>query len=622
MPTSDKGERLEFDLETNGLLADVTRVHCLVIKDRETGEVRSYADQPGYPAIEQGVKRLAAAEQLFAHNGVRFDYPVLEKFYPQYPMRGKLFDTQVMAQARFIHVKETDYKNAKRGAFPGNECGKHRLRAWGYRLGIWKGDYKGGWAEWNEDMQDYCVQDVEVLHALVDLLSAQGLTKQTIEIEHAVARYLFGQERNGWAFNVEGAEKLESTLRTRLAEIEIELIDTFGSWYEQDGKTRVPKQDRTMRKGRLAPTSFVEGRAYDRLKLVEFNPGSRHHIAHVMQRDYGWDPPEYTPSGQPKVDEQTLKGIDAPEAAMAIEYLTVTKRLGQLADGRQAWLKHVEENPITGMPHIHHGCIPGPITHRMRHVSPNLGQVPANYSAYGPECRELFTVPPGWKMLGADVSGLELRILGHHMFQFDEGEYAREAIEGDIHSRNAEALGLDRDRAKIWVYAYLYGAGNKKLGSVAMPDCVDKAKLKARGKRDRGKFERSTPALESVVDRAKAEYDHRGCVVLLDGRPAFPRGAHSALNTKVQGDGAIVCKKWVQLVDEAFTEAFGPQGWGGQWAALGFIHDELQIAVKPEIADAAAELIVSLIPKAGEALGVLIPLAGEATVGTTWKETH
>lgn len=622
---------LLYDLETNNYLHLMDRLHCIAILDRSTREIDSYAQDAtgetpeGYLPLSEGLARLAAADVRYAHNAIRFDERVLRVLYPDYDWdAATALDTQVLAQARFIHLKAKDEKMAKAGKFPSGMVGRHSIEAWGHRLGVRKGDYKGGFDAWNTDMSDYCEQDVRAMDALLDVIAKAGVTGETVELEHAVARYLDDQQINGWPFDVRGAQQLEATLRGELSEIELRLVERFGWWYEANGEPRVPKQDRTMTKNRLAPVSFKEGCPYVRLKKVEFNPNSRQNIEHVFRTEYGWEPKEFTPTGQAKIDEQTLKGVDAPEAEDLIHGLTISKRLGQLADGRRAWLKTVEDepNPETGLRHIHHVCVPGPVTHRMRHMSPNLGQVPAGYSEYGPECRSLFIVPPGWKMVGSDVSGLELRILGHHMFEFDSGEYAYEAIEGDVHSKNAEALGLDRPTAKTWIYAYLYGAGNKKLGSIALPNEADPKKLKARGKRDRGRFERSTPALGDLVERCKAEFRHYGYVKLLDGRPAYPRGEHSALNTKIQGDGAIVCKRWMVDAADLLAQEIGPQGWSGSWAGLGFIHDELQMAAFEEIADDVGQMVVSCIPPVGERYGIKIPLVGEYKVGDNWSETH
>ena len=370
-----------------------------------------------------------------------------------------------------------------------------------------------------------------------------------------------------------------------------------------------------------APTSYVAGHEYQKIKVVEFKPSSRLHIAKVMQERFNWRPKEFTPSGQPKIDESVLNGIDNPEALLLKEYLLLDKRLGMLSEGRQAWLKQVKETDVGYT--IHHSCRPGPITHRMQHSHPNLAQVPAGRSPYGNDCRALFTVPKGWLLMGADVSGLELRTLAEEMTPWDDGEYAKVVVDGDVHTLNQNLVGLDnRDDAKTFIYALIYGAGNEKLGTIKDDKAKGERKLKRLGKAARKGLEDGLPALVKLTKAVRAQYKQKGFVRLLDGRRAYPRAEYTALNTKIQGNGAIICKWWVVLFAEKMEAAFGPQGWNGKWAALGFIHDEIQIAVRPEIHEEASRLALEAIAEAGILLGVTIPLAGKVTFGANWKETH
>ncbi len=504
---------------------------------------------------------------------------------------------------------------------PKRQAGLHNLEAWGYRLGIHKAGYEGGWEEWNQAMEDYCVQDVEVTHALVEYLRKAGVPAQAVELEHRLQAYLFQQEINGWPFDVPKATALQARLAARREDLVQQLVDTFGSWLAANGPVSTPKINRTVRKGMPAPTSYLAGHEYQKIKLVEFKPSSRLHIAKVMQERFNWRPREFTPSGQPKIDESVLDGIDNPEALLLKEYLLLDKRLGMLSEGRQAWLKQVRETEVGYT--IHHSCRPGPITHRMQHSHPNLAQVPAGRSPYGNDCRELFVVPDGWVMMGADVSGLELRLLAEAMSGWDDGAYAKVVVDGDVHTMNQNLVGLDnRDDAKTFIYALIYGAGNEKLGTIMDAKARGEKKLKKLGKTARKGLEEGLPALTKLVKAVKARYNQKGFVRLVDGRRAYPRAEYSAINTLIQGNGALVCKWWVVLFAEKMEAEFGPQGWNGKWAALGFIHDEIQIAVRPEIQERAGEIALHAIPLAGEILNVGVKLEGEVTFGNNWKETH
>lgn len=618
--------RLVGDLEADALLDDVTTVHCLVLKDLDTMDIHRF-NQQGGPSIEDGIELMSKADALYFHNGIRYDYAVLEKLYPTEWARVKgvtLLDTLVLAHIRFIHVKETDYDTlVKQGKMPKRQAGLHNLEAWGYRLGVHKAGYDGGWESWNQAMEDYCVQDVEVTHALIDHLRKAGVPAQAVEMEHRLQAYLFKQEMNGWPFDLPRAAALQARLAGRREDIGSQLIDAFGWWYAADGAPVTPARSMVRRKGMPCPTYFTEGCEYQKIKVVEFKPSSRLHIAKVMQERFGWRPSEYTPSGQPKVDESVLEGIDLPEARLLQEYLLLDKRLGAISEGQQAWITHAHPNEECGGYTIHHSCRPGPITHRMRHSHPNLGQVPSLKSPYGGECRELFTVPEGWVLMGADVSGLELRVLAEEMRPWDGGKYAREVIDGDVHTLNQNLVGLaTRDDAKTFIYANIYGAGNEKLGTIKDPTARGEKKLKRLGKAARKGLEDGLPALKNLTKATRAIFNRKGFVRLVDGRRAYPRAEHSALNTLIQGNGAIICKTWVVLFAREMEKAYGPQGWGGKWAALGFIHDEIQIAIRPEIAPMAEAIALKAITEAGNVLGIDTPLAGAVTIGANWKETH
>ena len=627
--------KLVGDIEGDGLLPELTTLHSLVLKDLVDDTVYSFHDHGSEDGtIREGLALMAKADTLYFHNGVRYDYPAIAKLYPKEWAKidagPRLLDTLVLAHIRFIHVKETDYDtHVRQGRMPARQAGLHNLKAWGYRLGIHKQDYEGPWDVWTPIMQTYCEQDVEVTVALVEYLRKAGIPAAAIEMEHQLQEYLFHQELNGWPFDFVAATRLQARLSARREAVGQDLIDTFGEWYEGNGEVS-PARSMIRRKGYLVPTQFTMGCAYTKLKMVQFKPTSRHHIAKMLKERFGWKPTEFTPSGLPKVDEAVLDGIDVPEAKMLKEYLLLDKRLGSISEGQQAWLENTEVNPDTGMHHIHHSCRPGPITHRMKHSHPNLGQVPASKSPYGNDCRALFTVPEGWQLMGADVSGLELRILAHHMEPWDDGVYGEAVVNGkqsegtDVHSLNQQIVGLDsRDDAKTFIYANIYGAGNAKLGTIKAPDGTKgEKKLKSIGRKARKMLQDGLPALASVTDAVKLMFNRKGFVRLLDGRRAYPRAEYSALNTLIQGNGAIVCKTWLVLFAAEMTERFGPQGWGGKWAGLGFIHDEIQIAVRPDIAEEAGQIAIACIRQAGEVLKVKLPLDGAVSLGANWKETH
>lgn len=596
---------LIFDLETDGLLDEVTKIHCLVTKDAQNGLVNAYTGHD----IEGGIKSLMDAvkrgETVSGHNIIKYDIPVIQKLYPWFKLdTTKVFDTLVATRLIWANIKDNDNILLKENRLPGKLYGSHSLEAWGYRLGNYKGDYKGGWETFTQEMLDYCVQDVEVTSALYEKIVAKEYSQQALELEHQVAWLMAKQERNGFHFNMKKASDLLSRLVQRRGELERELKDYFGSWVIQLPPF-VPKVNNKTR-------GYVKGVPVEKTKTVEFNPSSRDHIADRLMTLYGWKPTVFTEGGKPQVDEVILGELDYPPCKLLTEYLTVQKRISQLFEGGQAWMKCEKQGRIHGSINTN-----GAVTGRATHSYPNISQVPSSGSAYGRDCRELFTVPDGWTLVGADASGLELRCLAHYMAKYDGGKYGEVLLNGDIHTENQKAAGLStRAQAKTFIYGFLYGAGDAKVGSIVGGTSGDGRKLK-------DKFLRSLPALKRLTEAVR-EASGRGFLVGLDGRKLHVRSSHAALNTLLQSAGAIVCKKWLVLLNDQLQNTLGyKHGWDGDYAFCAWSHDEVQIACRDkDIAANVMALATDCVTQAGEHFGFRCPLAGEAKWGTSWADTH
>lgn len=593
-----------FDIETNGLYEDVTKIHCLVIKDLPFNKVETYTGDK----IEDGLRELmkidAQGEFLVGHNVIKYDIPVIQKLYPWFKVRQyNVLDTLVLSRLIHTNIKDSDAKLLKLEKLPGKLFGSHSLAAWGHRLGNYKGDYDGGWETFSQEMLDYCVQDVEVTAHLFSDLTAANYPQMAIDLEHQVAWLMAQQERNGFHFNEKAAAELYAVLSKRRGELDQELRDYFGSWIVKLPDF-IPKRDnKTM--------GYKAGVPVPKSKEVMFNPSSRDHIANRLQVLYGWEPTVFTDSGKPQVDEVILSKLDYPPCKLLTEYLLIQKRISQLAEGDQAWMKLSKGGKIHGSVNTN-----GAVTGRATHAYPNISQVPAGRAPYGKECRSLFGVPSGWTLVGADASGLELRCLAHYMAKYDGGSYGKVLLEGDIHTENQMAAGLNsRDQAKTFIYGFLYGAGDAKIGSIVGGNSSD-------GKRLKTKFLRSLPALGRLTE-AVAEACKKGFLVGLDGRKLHVRSAHSALNTLLQSAGALVCKKWLVILEEELQAAGLKHGWDGDYAFCAWSHDEVQIACRDSnIATTVANLATSCVSKAGEYFSFRCPLAGEAKMGVTWYETH
>jgi len=608
-----------FDIETNGLLDTLDTIHCISLQwvhedGTPKGDIFSCnaSGRCDY-SIQDALAELTDADCVIGHNIAAFDIPALQKVYPGFKVKD-FRDTLLMATLAFPDMAEFDFtvrhKKGKKSALPGNLIGRHSLEAWGYRLYCWKGDYAAQckakeidpWKEWNQDMDDYCRQDVTITRKLYQLLVGKQLSPESIALEHAVAPILARQHTQGFLFDLDKALALERQLIHRRAELQTTLTAQIAPWQEVK-RTFVPKRDdarRGYRKG-VEVTTYRE---------VTFNPASRDHIANRLTALYGWEPQEKTDNGKPKVDEEVLSQLDYPIIPDLLEFFTVNKRLGQLSEGKEAWLNSVADDGRI------HGSVRqnAAVTGRMTHSKPNMAQVPRVGSPYGAECRALFCVPKGKVLVGVDASGLELRCLAHYMARYDDGAYAKVILEGDIHSVNQEAAGLPtRDHAKTFIYAFLYGAGNVKLGSIIGKGAQVGARL-------RKQFLAEIPALGKLLAAVQKKAQERGWLRGLDGRKLHIRSQHAALNTLLQSAGALVMKQALVMADQRLQAECGTPGIDYEFVAN--IHDEFQIEACETDAAVVGEICVQAIRQAGEHFKFRCPLDGEYKIGLNWSDTH
>lgn len=549
------------------------------------------------------------------------------------------------------------------------------------------------WISFNEPMMAYNVQDVVVTKALLEKLlsdkhyfpDAERLLEEwtnadaslfwsesceAVWLEHRAAWLLAKQERNGFPFNTKAIEELYVELAGRRSELLQTLTDTFGTWYQPKGGTELflhprtgkplgkyprvkyPKQgaiykkpkNKAQREGRepceLDTRDYVEGAPYTPVEHVVFNPSSRDHIA-LKLKEAGWVPTEFTDKGAPKVDDEVLEHVrvEDPEKQRCIdlikEYLMIQKRIGQAAEGDKAWLRYVQEDGK-----IHGSVNPnGAVTGRATHSFPNLGQVPGVRSPYGEPCRAAFgaehhldglTGLP-WVQAGIDASGLELRCLAHFMSKYDGGAYADVILNGDIHTVNQQAAELPtRDNAKTFIYGFLYGAGDEKIGQIVGAG-------KERGKELKKKFLENTPAIAAlregiqqtlvessrwVAGEQKVKWKRRW-IKGLDGRKVHVRSPHAALNTLLQSAGALICKLWIVETEELLLKAGLKHGWDGDFAYMAWIHDEIQVACRTEeIAQIVIDVSQQAMRNVGDHFKFRCRLDTEGKMGPNWKECH
>jgi DNA polymerase I len=634
--------RAFFDIETDGLLDTVSAVHCVVVKDQESGVVfRGRADEDG--SIMATLSWLSQYDEIIGHNIVGYDLPALEKlglYTPSNRSHQKIADTLVMAYAYMAHIKDSDFDRWRAGKLPGALIGRHSLEAWGYRLGVLKGDYgkqTNAWDTFTPEMLEYCVQDVELTAKLYEHLTAAQDAPEALALDHKLMDLMQLQQRHGVGFDMDAALALDARLRVEERDAFAKVLDALPT-VVQVGKEFVPKRDNKK-------LGYIAGVPMQKIAVKPLNPKARQQVAKALKTAYGWESPKKTETGLDSLDDDVLMAAkDVPlEVREALaKYWLVGKRLGQISDGKGAWMKYAMVDPARECHLIYGRTTPGgTVTHRAAHSSPNLGQVPKVGSPYGAECRALFAPPPGYVMVGADVSGLELRCLAHFLARYDGGRYMRLVLEGDPHALTRDVIGavnspavqqmakesggdpmkIARDVSKTWIYAWLYGAGDQKLGSILHPNASEKTQ-KDVGRRLKFQFANKVPGMKQLQADIAAKTKSTGYFIMPDGRRVYVRHAHAALNTLLQAAGAIICRMWLVEKANRITAAIGAPGIGANWCPMLWVHDETQDAVKPEHAALVARIAEEAITAVGERIGWRCRLNGEAKIGQNWRDTH
>jgi RecA-family ATPase/DNA polymerase I-like protein with 3'-5' exonuclease and polymerase domains len=622
MPASERGEglRLIFDLESDGLLDTVTRIHCIIIGDLDSDDVHEY----GPDQISDALAHLERADVLIGHNIQGYDLPVLRKLHEWAPRpECRIVDTLVAARLILPHVDVIDGEVAARtkDAVFGQVRGKYSLEAWGLRLGMPKvGAELTDWSQWTPEIQARCVGDVAICKRLWLFLQPDGYPQAALNLEHSVAAICGRMTADGAPFDTAAAEQLRGQWESRRAELEARLREQFP-------------------------------------EVKNFS--SRDQIAAVLEAR-GWQPERRTEkTGQPVIDDELLESLPAiyPEFDGLAEHYILGRRLGQLSRGKQAWISNVHPDG-----RIHGGLIHIGTPHsRAKHLQPNMAQVPNHKkgSPFAAECRALFHHPGDWVIVTCDQSNLQDRGFAHYLAVHDGGAYAQTFADGiDQHWRTASALdlvpeGTARDKnskvhtairegAKVFRYAFLFGAGSLRAGQIVaqvvrMVATIDpgnalcsrfwggnkhpsEAALRQTGKRALDRFIAATPGLRELRERLSLVHRKRGWVEGLDGRRIPTDADYKALNRIVTASEAVICKRWLVDVHAELCARFcyGPDG--DAYLTL-WVHDELVVCCRPEIAGEVGEILVRHARKAGEPYGFCVPLDAAFGVGRDWAGT-
>lgn len=549
-------KRLVVDIETDSL--DAKEIFCIVAKDLDDDRIYTFTQKN----MEHCKPLLEQSDILVMHNGVSFDAPVLKRLLGCNIPLSKIRDTLLLSQL----------------ADPMREGG-HSLAAWGEKLGFAKIEFED-FSRYSDEMLKYCIRDVELTAKVYTTLvpELKKFSPRSIKLEHQIRAIIDKQEENGFALDEPKAMQLLAKLTDESEQIKQQLQDVFKPIVEQRYSEK------------------TGNRLKD--KVTVFNPASRKQIAERLM-DLGWQPQKHTEKGQPIVAEEVLEKLDIPEAKLIARYLMLEKRASQI----KSWLEHVDDDGKV------HGKVLTlrTISGRMAHTSPNMAQIPAVYSPYGKECRDVWTTSSdNYILLGSDASSLELRMLAHYL---NDKDFTREVVEGDVHTANQRAAGLPtRDNAKTFIYAFIYGAGAAKIGQIVNGSPRDGQKLI-------DNFLNNMPALKTLrhkVDKLAS----RGYILGLDGRILRVRQAHAAMNLLLQGAGAIVCKEWLKFITIEATKR------KLDYKLVASIHDEYQFEVRKEHAEELGSVTATAMKLTEQSLKVRCPLDSEYKLGKSWAETH
>jgi len=544
-----------LDIETDGF--NPSKIHCIVAKDIDTNLVTVFDPDTMY-SFNSWAKKV---DKFIMHNGLSFDAPVLNRLLGTGITPDKIIDTLILSQL-FNPIREKG----------------HSLRAWGEKLNMLKGGEDVNFSKYDFNMLNYCKQDVEITHAVYNELvkESNGFSQESSDLEHNIRLILDQQEKNGFAFDMMKAQQLLAKLKEDIYDLEQWSLEEF------------------------EPT-IVEMKT--KTKEIPFNIGSRQQIADRLMKK-GWKPKQFTDKKNIIINEAVLKTIKEPELKLTAERFSKYFLLQKRAVMVESWIDACDNDNRV------HGKVMTlrTITGRMAHNSPNMAQVPAVYSPYGKDCRGLWTIsdPMKYKLVGTDASGLELRCLAHYL---NDTTYTDEILNGDIHTKNMELAGLaNRDQAKTFIYAFLYGAGAEKIGKIVGAG-------KEQGNSLIKRFLSNLPSLRRLREQVES-VSRRGKIKAIDGRYLKVRSPHSALNTLLQGAGAIVCKQWLlHIITRVYNKKLDAK-------LVASVHDEYQFEVANKDVNEFCSITKIAMKETEKTLKLRCPLDNDYKVGVTWAETH
>lgn len=583
-----------------------SKIWMMCASRMDSDEVLSFI---GHKEIRRFFAEIRGTEVYFVgHNAISFDAPHTNRLLDGTANTNNTVDTLILSYLYDPHL-----------------VGGHSLEAWGERLKDPKGSFDD-WSGYSEEMDKYCQQDVrlgkKVARALWQRMKRMGFSETSCEIEHQIREVVDEQQRNGWYFDIPGAQSLVSQLRAEQSDLETPIRQLFPRRLSVVGtyQRRVRKDGGEFASFLRHVEQYPELRhnddgTYSTLDWSDFNIGSpKQRVERLL--GLGWEPQNFTEKGFPKVDEESLIAFaelsGRPEARAIAEWLVLEGRSTMV----EGWLNNVNYDD-----HCMHGRVftCGAATRRMTHNSPNTANIPKAKKKvkYGIECRRLWRARPNRREVGYDAAGLEMRMFAEYL---NNDEATLLFTVGDPHLNNTRNLELPDEMRDLTVkngfYAYLYGAGDPKLGVTIKPE-LRGGEAGEYGKWARGVLEKGTPGLARLVADIQDELRGAGGLLrTIDGGFIRCNSKSAALNYKLQSAGAIVMKKAAIIARNEINR----KGLDGFF--VGNIHDEGQLDASEKDSEEVGKTCVQAITEAGLALGFRVPLTGDYKVGANWAECH
>ena len=608
--------KLVFDLESDNLLNEATTVWVLITQDIETGEIMTFTDyDDNRPSMMEGLAHLSFAEVLIGHNIIGFDIPMLKKIYGWEPTSTtRIHDTWIMTQVLSYN------RNHKAG-----------LEGWGKHLGFTKIEYDD-WTQYTEAMRVYCQRDVElntkVYEILLEELNVIREKRPTIadglRVEHDIAKFNAFVRMRGWNFDMAKAQDTIKRIEMEMSIIEHQVEPKLGTITRlKDKDPKTPKYTKagnyTAASARMIgeflgrevrPTEALlpeppmkPGEEFQRSVEEKASLGNLNNLKEYLLT-IGWEPDDWNVKNVygnwvqtgPKLTSTSLAKLG--QIGLDIDRWTTLRNRRSVIEG---WMDHAaNDGRLRG-----NMWTIGTPTFRCRHeVIVNL---PGVKTPYGREIRELLIPEEGQVIVGADSSGNQFRALAHYL---KNPKFTDDVINGDVHQRNADNIGCDRDTAKTFTYAMIFGAGNANLGRTLTGYTDQNA-----GREGRRKLMNGIDGFEDFVNKARTFVERNGYIPGLDGRKVYVRKEFQALNYLLQSAEAITCKAAVSYSMKKIEEE------GLEAEPRFLMHDEQAWSVSKKDAARVKEILEESYREAPKTFGIDI-MDGEGKIGANYAESH